>query len=112
MDTVALATHRRTLILDLAQALFGSSYPLNHTWSVLTSKNKDGKYVAHVIVYELPNGSLQSWKVLMSGSRGSRIEASAGEYLLEELRGMLGERVAGLEEGIGGGGREKAEWNV
>jgi len=100
MDTVALSTYRRTLIIEHAQALFGASYPLNHTWNVITSRTKEGRYVAHVIVYEFPNGSLQSWKVLKSGEK-SRVEANAGENLLEELRGMLEERIGILEAGRG-----------
>ena len=93
MDVARRETHCRTLILEHAQALYGSQYPLNHIWSVIIGKTNEQRYKAHAIVYEQP-GSVGSWKVLMTGEK-SRDDARALESLLEALKVEVGARVGG-----------------
>jgi hypothetical protein len=84
-------SQRHLLILEHAHALYGAQYPINHTWSVIMSKTSQGRYKAHIIVYQHVE-SLRAWTVLKSGEK-SRMEETALENLLEGLRGELGVRL-------------------
>jgi hypothetical protein len=92
-DIAKYRAHCRLLILEHAQALYGAQYPLNHTWSVITSKTNEGRYKAHVIVYQHVE-SLRVWTALKSGEK-SRLETAALDNLLEGLRVDLGVRLGG-----------------
>jgi hypothetical protein len=93
LNTAKYRTYRRLVILEHAQALYGTQYPLNHTWSVITSKPSLGRYKAHVIVYQHAE-SLKAWTVLKSGEN-SYHETKALEKLLEGLRADLSVRLGG-----------------
>jgi hypothetical protein len=100
MEQATTQSHHRTLIIDHAQALYGAQYPVNHTWAVLTTHHPggklQGKFISHVIVYDQP-GSLQTWRVLVSGKNPQYDEASALEKLLDGLRITLTKRM--MEDG-------------
>jgi hypothetical protein len=100
MEQAAIQSHRRTLIIDHAQALYGAQYPVNHTWAVLTTHHAggklQGKFISHVIVYDQP-GSLQTWRILASGKNPQFNEGSALEKLLDGLRVTLGKAM--VEDG-------------
>lgn len=89
MDRVKWEKHQRDLIIEYAQAMYGAQSTFIHGWSVVTSKNKQGHYTAHAIVYKRPE-SFRRIKILQSGMSTADPKAALVS-LLNELRSSLGE---------------------
>lgn len=93
-DHVRREQHVRNVIIEHAQAVYGSQYPQiqrfseAQRWSVIVGKSSEGRYKAHVIVYE-QLGSLGRWKVLKSSEK-ERGPERALNSLLEEMMGEVG----------------------
>lgn len=91
MDTksrIKLQKQTHGVIIEHAQALFGSEYPYHtNKWSVITGKKQDG-YVTHTIVYTSNAGNLKKWKVLMSSAVNKTVEGAEADLLERTMEGL------------------------